>query len=273
MKYSFTVLLLLFSYSLVADTKVLSFGVVPQQVSATLTKVWVPILKHISHETGLTIQFKTAPDIPRFEKKLAQTAYDIAYINPYHYVSFHGSTDYRAFAKQKDKNIQGIMVVHKDSDYTKLEQLQGSELVFPSPGAFAASILTRAYFKKNGIDITPKYVSSHDSVYYNVAKKLYPAGGGIHRTFNAIDASIRQQLKILWVSKPYTPHAFVARKTLLAEDINKIQTSLINLEQTEQGRLLLKSLKFSGIESAKDQDWNDIRTLKLNDLNMYLTND
>jgi PAS domain S-box-containing protein len=122
----------------------LTFGVVPQLSATKLAGKWTPILQRLGDKTGYTIRFRTAPDIPAFEQRLATGEYDMAYMNPYHYTVFHESPGYVAFAKEKDKRIKGIMVVRKDSSYCELNELANQTLAFPAPAAFAASVLTRA---------------------------------------------------------------------------------------------------------------------------------
>lgn len=175
----------------------LTFAVVPQQSATKLARLWTPILNHLSARTGYRLSFKTAPDIPTFEQRLARGDYDMAYMNPYHYTVFNQSPGYVAFAKEKDKHIRGIIVVRKDSGHKDLVEFAGQTLAFPSPGAFAASILPHAHFKKMSIPFTPNYVMSHDSVYRAVAKGLYPAGGGVIRTFRNMDPAVSDQLRIL----------------------------------------------------------------------------
>lgn len=252
--------------------KALMFGVVPQQSALKLAQLWVPIIQQIRKATGLNIHFKTAASIPAFERNLAQGKYDLAYMNPYHYVVFHKKSGYQAFAKQTNKQIKGIIVVHKDSLINDLNQLNGDTLVFPSPAAFAASILARQYLIKNGIDFKTKYVLSHDSVYLNVAKKLYPAGGGIFRTLNNTDQKIFDQLKVLWVSDPYTPHAFAAHPNLDARVIKDIQQSLVDMNKSTEGRKILSAIRFEGIEAAIDKDWHMVERLNLEQLNDYQIN-
>lgn len=248
------------------DTKIktLTFGIVPQQSASKLARLWTPIFKMIGKEAGVLIRFRTAPDIPLFEKRLAEGEYDIAYMNPYHYTVFSKKPGYIAFAKALDKKIKGILVVRKDSPITDLHQLADKSIAFPAPAAFAASVLPRTYLAESAIPITPKYVSSHDSVYRNVAKGIYPAGGGVMRTFRNVTAEIREQLKILWTTKAYTPHAFAAHPRLDSQLIKKLQHAMLSMSQSESGRKLLKSIKIKGITSADDKDWDDVRNLKIN---------
>ena len=241
----------------------MSFGIVPQQSASKLAQLWGPIFEHINQQTGLKIRFATAPNIPAFEKRLASGEYDLAYMNPYHYVVFSKSPGYKALNKARDKRIKGIIVVRKDSKIASLKELNNSALAFPAPAAFAASILTRAAISRSGARFTPKYVSSHDSVYRAVAKGIYPAGGGVVRTFKNITSDVSDQLKILWTTKGYTPHAIAVHPRVKQSDALKIQQSFINMEKQSSSKKLLQNIKIKGFETASDHDWDDVRDLNV----------
>jgi phosphonate transport system substrate-binding protein len=245
------------------EVATLTFGIVPQQSAGKLARLWTPVFEHLSATTGYRIEFKTAPNIPEFERRLAAGEYDLAYMNPYHYTTFHKQPGYQAFARGKDKKLKGIVVVRADSPYREMSELADQTLAFPAPAAFAASIVTRSYLQNHAIPFEAKYVSSHDSVYRSVAKGLYPAGGGVMRTFNNAEDDIREQLRILWVSPGYTPHAFAAHPRLDQPVVDTIQSAMVELDQTESGRTLLENLKLKGISPASDSEWDDIRSMNL----------
>ncbi|MFT6031453.1 MAG: phosphonate transport system substrate-binding protein [Oleiphilaceae bacterium] len=261
--------LLLLSCCLYADAQEsYSFGVVPQQSATRLAKLWTPILKKLSADTGFQIKFETAKNIPTFEARLAESAYDFAYMNPYHFTVFNKNPGYQAIAKRINQPIKGIIVVKKDSGISSLIELEGKPLAFPAPAAFAASVLPRAKLTSDKINFTAKYVSSHDSVYLGVSKGIFKAGGGVMRTFNNAPAKVRENLKILWTTKPYTPHAIAAHPKLSNEVAEKFRSALINLNTTQEGRDLLTSIKFkNGLEKANNQDWDDVRGLGIDMLN------
>jgi phosphonate transport system substrate-binding protein len=246
-----------------ASATELSFGIVPQQSASKLARLWAPILLYLDQRTNLKLRFRTASNIPEFERRLAAGKYDIAYMNPYHYTVFHQDPGYVAFAKEKDKQIRGIIVVAEDSHYQQLEDLDGLTLAFPSPAAFAASLLTRAYLRREGVSFTPKYVSSHDSVYRTVAKRIYGAGGGITRTFNNVDPAVRSQLRILWTSQGYTPHAIASHPRVPSDTVMTLQRAMVAMDQDKAGQDLLHTINFNGIEPASDSDWDDVRGLQI----------
>jgi len=244
-------------------TKTYKLGVVPQQSAKVLAKLWTPISQYLSAKTGLNIIFSTAKDIPTFEKRLLEGEYDIAYMNPYHFTVFNQIPGYQAIAKEQNKRIKGIIVVAKNSPVKQLSDLDGSELAFPAPAAFAASVLPRAKMRDLGIELTPKYVSSHDSVYLGVANGFFIAGGGIMRTFNNLEQLTREKLKILWTTPGYTPHAIAVHPKMDSEVADKIQNAILSLKDTAKGKKLLESVKFKNLGEATSSDWDDVRALKI----------
>ncbi|WOT06353.1 PhnD/SsuA/transferrin family substrate-binding protein [Shewanella youngdeokensis] len=241
----------------------LVFGVVPQQAASTLAKVWGPLLAEVSQNAKLDLRFATAPDIPTFEARLAKGEYDIAYMNPHHYVQFNQAQGYQALVKETDKMLKGIIVVPITTSDKDLEALKGQTLAFPAPGAFAASMIPRANLKQRNIDFTPVYVGSHDSVYMAVSNGLFAAGGGVGRTFNNLPAAVKSKLRILWTTPAYTPHAIAVHPRVSASTRVALQGELVALFDSEQGQQLLSNLGFNALEPANDNDWDNVRTLNL----------
>lgn len=251
----------LFPLTINAQTQ-LSFGIVPQTDGSKLSQLWSPILKYLEETTGLDLKFATTRNINSFEKRITDGKYDIVYMNPYHYVKAHEIQGYNAFAKAKKKRLNGIMVVSKDSPYRTLNDLNNAELAFPSH-AFAADLVPRAVLTKNNISFEPKFVSSHDSVYRNIARGRYPAGGGVMRTFNNTAPEYKEKLRVLWKSDGYTPHAFAAHPRIPQDVVTKLQNALLKMDEDPKGKALLKKIRLNGIEKGIDNEWDDVRALNI----------
>ena len=247
-----------------ADIRTITFGVVPQQAAAKVAAKWVPLLRYLEEKTGFTVVFRTAKDIPTFEQRLIEGEYDFVYMNPFHYTVTHKMVGYQAITKARDTKLKGIMVVRKDSGIKTFDDLKGKTLAFPSPAAFAASILVQTELRNKSVDFTPKYVSSHDSVYRAVAAGIYPAGGGVIRTFKSVDAKIREQLQVFWISAGSTPHAIAHHPRIDKEVAESISKALISLNDSPQAASILSGLKIKGFINATDSDWDDIRALSIN---------
>lgn len=239
----------------------LVFGIVPQQSATRLAKAWGPLLGYLSEKTGMRIQFATAKDFPTFEACLGAGAYDVAYMNPYHYTVFHAQSGYDAFVREKDKKLQGIMVARRDSSVNSLADLAGKSLAFPSPAAFAASIMPRADLMAQAIAFSPSYVKSHDSVYLAVAAGLFPAGGGILRTLGNMSEEVRSKLKIIHSTKATTAHAFAAHRRVSRSTVATLQDALLEVATTSPTSLTPLGMK--AFQRATDRDWDDVRALNI----------
>lgn len=238
----------------------LTFGIVPQQSASRLAQVWGPLLSELSGRTGQEVRFRTTKDIPTFEACLNAGAFDIAYMNPMHYAVFSEGGNYRAVLRQSNKRLKGLVVARVDGAQN-LSDLDGQRVAFPSPGAFGASVLTRARLDQDGISFEPAYVKSHDSVYRAVAAGLMAGGGGVLRTFNAVDPEIRAQLTVIHETDAYTPHAIALHQTVSVTLGDDLKTTLMQIAQDRPD--LIKNIGMPGFQDSMDADWDDVRALNV----------
>ena len=235
----------------------LVFGVVPQQSAAKLAKQWQPLIEAWGEQAGVSIRFATARDIPTFEQRLTNGYYDIAYMNPYHFTLVNQNPGYTAIAKAKDKKITGIIVAKKGWD-GQLQDFNDKQMAFPAPRAFAATIINQSELTNQGVIIEPKYVGSHDSVYLSVARGLYPAGGGVSRTFNSLPSETKDKLEVIYQTAGYTPHAIAVSNSVSSDVLDALQQALLALDDDSKAKQSYQMLKIKGLEPAQDSDWNDV---------------
>jgi phosphonate transport system substrate-binding protein len=205
-------------------------------------------------------------DIPAFGGRLAAGDYDVAYMNPYHYAVHSADPGYRAFARERDRPLTGVLIARRDRAIPGLRDLAGHTLIFPSPLAFAASMLNQAELRRQGIDITARYVQSHDSVLRGVASGGFIAGGTIAKMLDDAEPALRRELRVLAKTGTYRSHPFAAHPRVPAGTVKKLRAAMLSLSQDESGRQLLEHIAFKGMEAATDKDYDDIRRLDMSRL-------
>ena len=227
----FSLLLLVASYALATQ---ITLGVVPQQSPLKLAKKWSSITKYLEKETGLEVIFKTEKSIPAFESKLYAGAYDISYMNPYHFIVANKNQSYEAFIRAK-KNIVGILLAKEQEVAFNVKNLENKTFLFPAPNAFAATLLPKFELKKRfGFDIDKQarviYVNSHDSVYKGISREIGYLGGGIIRTYNNFkDKNDKDNISIVYKTQPYPSHPIAYHPRVNKNDILKIQQAFLNM--------------------------------------------
>ena len=245
------------------ELRVLTFGIVPQQASEKLARDWVPVMTLLSDAVGQPIRFATAPDIPEFERRLSQGAYDIAYMNPYHFITVGEGAGYRALVRQKNHQLRGLIVVSSDLRFESVRELAGKSIAFPAPMAFAATLITRSHLNTKAPGYKTTFVNSHDSVYRGVADGLFAAGGGIVRTLREVDPDIQSKLEVLWLSPGYTSHAIATHPRVSDEGRSQLASAFLALGESDSGQSLLEAIGMSGFQPADDSDWDDVRQLDI----------
>lgn len=237
-------------------------GVVPQQSPFKLQKVWQPIADYLSEKTGEKVIFKTEKSISKFEDVLYRGGYDFAYMNPYHYIIAHQKQGYEAQVRAR-KDIRGVLVMKKGTDVQRLQD-KNTRFLFPSPNAFAATLLTKyELIERLGVD--PKtlekalYVNSHDSVYKAVSRGIGDFGGGIERTLkNMADAQTRKSLVIVHTTQPYPSHPFAFKPALSQERTQRIVSALLEMPDS-----LLQSLSIKALIKVDNHEYESVRRLAL----------
>lgn len=260
MRLAFITLFLVCMSSLVSGDIIM--GVVPQQSPLKLLKVWSPIAKYLTKETGEKVVFKTEKSIPKFEEALYSGRYDFAYMNPYHYVVAHKKQNYLASIRSS-KNIFGILVVQNTKDIKKMD-LNNASYVFPAPNAFAATLLTKYdLVNEYGVDIRildkSRYVNSHDSVYKTVSRGFGDIGGGIERTFNNMtNSALKESMSIAHKTKAYPSHPFAFKSSMNNQTKQKLTAALLNMPKN-----LLKSLSMKELIKIEHSEYDSVKELAL----------
>jgi len=248
----------------VVPRNVLTVGVIPQFDLAHTQAIWRPILDELQRRTGYTLILRTSTSIPAFERDLAQGEFDIAYINPYLTVNVAEARGYLPVARDTATDLQGILVVAKESPIQSVEELDGKTVVFPAPNALGATLLLRAeLFRRFGVEMVPRYVLSHSSVYLNVALGEAIAGGGVQKTLAQQSPELQQRLRVLYTTEHVPSHPIVIHKRIDKAQQRQLIQALLALGESEQGRALLAKVPIKTIGRADIDDYRPLAEMGL----------
>lgn len=216
-----------------------TFGVVPQFEQRKLYAIWKPIIEELEKRTGFTFKLVTTLKIQDFEKEFFKGGFDFVYMNPYHIVKTIASQDYVPLVSDK-KPLRGVLVVRKDSPITKVAELSGKVVAFPSPNALGASLMMRSDLDRlHHVMVKTLYVKTHSSVYLHVVKGLAAAGGGVEKTLQEQDPAIRDALRIIYTTRGMQSHPVAAHKRVPKDVREKVRRAFLAMDETPEGRELL----------------------------------
>lgn len=235
-----------------------TFAVVPQFHSQTLFKIWSPILKKLSAETGIKFKLTGASSFPAFENELKAGRYQFAYVNPYHAVLANKTRRYEAILSDKEHKVEGILVMKKETNMA-INSLRGPQVAFPSPNTLASSILMRSELKsKYKLDITPKYLRTHADVYMGVYQGEYKAGSGVVRTFNKLNPKIKDKLKIVHRTEKIPAHPIVVHPSIPAGVRAKVVAAFEKMSKDAASKALLQKIPAKNMQKTSQSVYNKI---------------
>lgn len=81
---------------------------------------------------------------------------------------------------------------------------------------------------------------------------------------------VRDQLRVLWTTEGYTPHAIAAHPRLPPDVVASLVTALLRLNDTAEGKDALAGVSFTSLDRAEDREWDEIRDLKIKNLDHLL---
>lgn len=246
-------LLLLFSCCLFTNTvsaqDTFTVGIVPQFDSRKINAIWRPVLDKLQVETGYKFTLKGSPGISDFEHKFSRGDFDFAYMNPYHLLSAYKTQGYQPIARDVLQSLYGIVVVRADSPITTVKQLHNKVVAFPSANAMGASLMVRAeLLDTHQVQVIPKYVSSHSSVYLNVALGQVIAGGGVQKTLGQQSDELKNHLRVLLRTGEVASHPISAHPRVPGEAQEKVRNALLEMGKTPHGQALLAKIPIKRLD-------------------------
>ncbi|CAN8142293.1 phosphonate transport system substrate-binding protein [uncultured Thiomicrorhabdus sp.] len=234
-------------------------GVVPQQSPSKLFSAWQPVTEYLYQQTGLKIHFQTEKSIAEFEDKFKAGTYDFAYMNPYHFVVANQAQGYTAEVRA-NHDIRGV-VVSLGSALTK-ENLADTVFLFPSPNAFAATLIVKyELLKKFGVQLEQRaqvqYVNSHDSVYKGVERGVGVFGGGVERTLNLHKKSEHDcPLQVVYTTRAYPSHPITFLPSMTKQDREALVKAFLQMPQA-----LLERLNIKAFQATNNAEYAEIKEL------------
>jgi len=235
-----------------------TFAIVPQFHSQSLFRIWNPILKELSKETGIKFKLTGNSSFLGFENELRAGKYDFAYVNPYHAVMASNAKKYKAILSDADSKGQGILVVKKTAS-EKVAKLQNKKVAFPSPNTLASSILLRSELEhKFKIKVKPQYLKTHTDVYMNVYQGTYDAGGGVYRTFQKLSPKIKNSLKVVHKTEKIPAHPIVVHPKVPEDVQKKVVAAFLKMSKNPKTNAMLEKIPVKRMNKTSQSVYKNI---------------
>jgi phosphonate transport system substrate-binding protein len=264
-------LLLLFSSALSFATDSLVVGVFPRRDAAISAKLFRPLALYLERELAVPVSLELSPDFDSFLVNLKKRHYDLVHLNPFDYLSAHDELGYDALVQNEEfgeATIKGAIYVRHDSGITSLAQLKGKNILFGGgPRAMMSYLVPTYLLQQAGLkkgDYEETYAINPPNAVIATYLRRSDAGGAgeVVRRLPVVSSRIDvSQLKIIAESQPLPHLPWAVKNELPSELKQRLETLLIGLKQTEEGREILKHARLSAFNPATDKDYDAHREI------------
>jgi phosphonate transport system substrate-binding protein len=247
----------------------LVLGVFPRFNAADTTTRYTPVAAYLQERLGRKIVLVTSKDFQSFWQGIEERRYEIVQYNQYHYI--RSAKTYQVIAHNKEfgkSTMAGALYVRKDSGITSLAQLRGRTVMFGGGEDAMIAYIAPVYMMlqaglkkdefKSQFAVTP--INSVIGVY---RKQADAAGTGDNVVGQPVitNAINMDELTPLAVSEQLLHLPWAVKRTMPARLREVIQSSLVDLENSEAGKNVLKAALLTGIGKADDKDYEPHRKM------------
>jgi phosphonate transport system substrate-binding protein len=255
----------------IAEDDPLILGVFPRRNATVTYKLFKPMAGYLSEQLHREVQLVTAKNFETFWKGVVDKKYDIVHYNQYHYLKSHKAYGYQVILKNEEFGqdaLAGSLLVRKDSGINSVADLKGKKIAFGGgPKAMIAYVVPVYLLQQAGLhkdDYEAIFARNPPnavlSVFYH---QIDAAGAGdkvldLNTVKSQIDVS---QMEHLLTSDPIAHIPWAVKPGMAASLRDNIQQAMLKLNDTEQGKRILKNAQLTGIHIATDAEYDPHRLI------------
>lgn len=231
------------------------------------------LLNYIGDSLKMKVNFIEKESYAEVNSLLEKDKIDVAFVCGGPYIDGHDEFGLELLlAPQVDgKTVYySYIIVHKDSNINKFEELKGKSFVFVDPmsnsgKAYPTYLLRQmketleAFFKEY------IYSYAHDTSIRAVAEGIVDAGAVDSLIWNYMEKNaspFTKSTRIIKISPPYGIPPVVVRPTLKKDLKEKIKQILLDMHQDKKGKDILEKMHIDKFVEIDDSNYNSIRKIK-----------
>jgi phosphonate transport system substrate-binding protein len=247
-----------------------TFNVLSQRSVALTAQYWNPILIYVSRKSGVPLELKLTKTTKEGNALAEQGAYDFLYTNHF-FTPERDRLGFRVIARPAGRGIQGQIVVPQDSPIRSLQELNGKEVAFPTPDAFAAYFLPMDALIKAKVDVKQVFTSNQEASLAQLKIGTVAAAGVNDQIIQRYARREGFEYRLLWNSEIYNDLCIMVSPKVPKEKVNAVREAFVNMMNDPEGKKVLEAgaelLKIKdklGFIAADNRDYDNYRAFYKN---------
>jgi phosphonate transport system substrate-binding protein len=248
------------------------FNVVSQRSIALTAQYWNPILSYVSRKSGVPLELRMAKTVKEGDAAAEKGVYQFLYTNHF-FTPERDRIGFQVIARPAGPAIRGQIVVAHDSPIKSLQDLNGKEVAFPSPDAFAAYWLPMDALLKAKVSIKPVFTGNQEAAAAQLRLNKVTAAGFNDLVVERYGQRENWEYRVLWESGIYNDLCIMAHPKVPKVKIAAVRTAFVSMHDDPEGRKVLEDtaavLKITGelgFVAGENRDYDNYRAFFKNTL-------
>ncbi|OGP64659.1 MAG: hypothetical protein A3K22_00010 [Deltaproteobacteria bacterium RBG_16_42_7] len=243
-------------------------ALIPEKNVFEQRKRYKYVTDYLSQELNLDVRAEVLSSYAEICDAFLERRVDAGFFGSFSYVLTQAKTQIEPIARpvwpDGSSNYSGYIFVRKDSGIKTVKDMKGKRLALVHKATTAGYIFQLAYLKKHGVKNMEEYFSkiyyagSHDASAWAVYIGEADVGGGKNHIFNTLareNPDFKEQMVILAESPEVPENGLAVRQDLDPALKNRLKDLLLNLDKTEEGRLVLQQFGAIKFIETTDEDY------------------
>ena len=255
----------LWSSAHAADTPY-AFNVLNQRSISLTAQYWNPILIYVSKKSGVPLELKLAKTVQEGNALAEQGTFDFLFTNHF-FTPERDRLGFRVIARPAGRGIRSQIIVPNDSQIRSLQDLNGKEVAFPSPDAFAGYWLPMDALLKAKLNVKPVFTSNQEASFAQLKVGTVVAAAVNDTVIERYARREGFEYRLLWTSELYNDLCIMASPKVPSEKVAAVQNAFVNMVRDPEGRKVLEAgadlLKMKdkiGFVAADNHDYDNYRS-------------
>jgi phosphonate transport system substrate-binding protein len=242
-----------------------AFNVLNQRSISLTAQYWNPILTYVSRKSGVPLELKLAKTAKEGNAIAEQGKYDFLYTNHF-FTPERDRLGYKVIARPAGPGIRSQIVVPEDSPIQTLQDLNGKDVAFVSPDAFAGYSLPMDALLKAKVKINVVFTGNKEASSAQLKINKVAAAGVNSSVMSRYGRREAFEYRALWTSDIYQDLCIMANPKVPADKVAAVKAAFISMVNEPEGRQILQAgadlLKSSGelgFVAAENREYDNYR--------------
>jgi phosphonate transport system substrate-binding protein len=243
-----------------------AFNVLNQRSVALTAQYWNPILIYLSKKSGVPLELRLARTTKEANALAEQGVYHFLYTNHF-FTPERDRLGFHVIARPAGPGIRGQIAVPANSPLRSMQDLNGKEVAFATPDAFAAYWLPMDALLKNKVNVKPVFTANQEAGLAQLKVGTVAAAGVNDSIIQRYSRREGFEYRLLWNSELYNDLCIMASAKVPPAKVAAVRDALLGMLDDPEGRKVLEAgadlLKISrdhlGFISSGDRDYDNYR--------------